>query len=193
MDCNSTKTEEYFTDASLLARIPQAMFYLAAVYAALILIGFLMITEKPKTKDDEKPKLSSKLIKTFQFLCTKILNTRDFWFLFLSRSSEKDKKKYVVEDLLSRLTYMIIIAGLLIFWKSVSLKLSGNDQLVSSLGGNSVFCFQHFDHDFFYKGILSVMNCLSRFLGGYLNDRFPFRFFQSIISLTIIIVFISTM
>ena len=88
---------------------------------------------------------------------------------------------------------MIIIAGLLIFWKSVSLKLSGNDQLVSSLGGNSVFCFQHFDHDFFYKGILSVMNCLSRFLGGYLNDRFPFRFFQSIISFIIMIVFIITM
>ena len=92
MDCNSTKTGEYFTDAALLERIPQAMFYLAAVYAALILIGLLMITEKPKTKDDEKPKLSSKLIKTFQFLCTKILNTRDFWFLFLSRSSEKDNK-----------------------------------------------------------------------------------------------------
>ena len=89
MDCNSTKTGEYFTDAALLARIPQSMLYLAAVYAALIVTGLLMITEKPKTKDYENPKLASKFIKTLQFLCTKILNTRNFWFLFLSRSSEQ--------------------------------------------------------------------------------------------------------
>ena len=95
MDCNSTKTGEYFTDAYLLERIPQAMFYLAAVYAALILIGLLMITENPKIKDEEKPKLSSKLIKTFQFLCTKILNTRDFWFLFLSRYSNQDFLRFL--------------------------------------------------------------------------------------------------
>ena len=89
MDCNSSKTFKYFTDAGLLERIPQAMLYLAAVYTVLIVIGLLMITEKPKTNDDKQPSLSSKFIKNFQFLYTKILNTRDFWLLFLSRSSEK--------------------------------------------------------------------------------------------------------
>ena len=89
MDCNSSKTSKYFTDAGLLERIPQAMLYLAAVYTVLIVIGLLMITENPKTNDDEQPSISSKFIKTFQFLSTKILNTWDFWFLFLSRSSEQ--------------------------------------------------------------------------------------------------------
>ena len=89
LDCNCTKIFEFFTDAALLVRIPQSMLHLSALYAGLIGIGLLMITEKPRFKDDDKPKLSSKLIKTFQFLYSNILNTRDFWFLFLSRSAYK--------------------------------------------------------------------------------------------------------
>jgi len=71
---------------------------------------------------------------------------------------------------------MVIIGGLLNHIKTVSLSLNGDDQQISIL-----------------IGLTGIMNCFSRFLGGYLTDQFKFRYFQSLISVFITITFIITM
>ena len=67
------------------------MFYLAAVYAAFISIGLLLVTENHEDHEqDEEETIFTKLSKTFQFLCFEILKSKDFLFLFIPRYSDPE-------------------------------------------------------------------------------------------------------
>ena len=85
------------------------MLYLSAVFAILLIIGLSLVAEKPENTQkigEDKEKLS----KTFYFLWSELFQSRDFWFLFMTRYA-----------------YMVIIGGILTHWKTVSLSLNGDD------------------------------------------------------------------
>ena len=73
------------------------------------------------------------------------------------------------------------------------MQLSEDDQLISVLGGIKIPFYWIIFSKSLLSGIIGFMNCISRFLGGYLSDRFRFCYFQSLISLTISVTFIITM
>ena len=84
LESNSTTTSEYFTDANLLTRVPLSVLYLTALYTALIVIGFSLVADNSKnakTNSEDQNKLS----KTFNFLWSELLPSRNFWLLFLTR------------------------------------------------------------------------------------------------------------
>ena len=85
MECNCSTSSEYFTDANLLSLVPQSMLYLAAVYTTMIVLGLYLVKEKPKNEEHHMPEDQEKLSKTFHFLWYELFQSRDFWFLFMTR------------------------------------------------------------------------------------------------------------
>lgn len=119
-------------------RFSVTLVYMCIVYCCLLAVGFMLCVEK-----DDSPKSTglSHIRDSIGYLWKDAMKQRSFYLLFLTR-----------------LTAMVIIGGILAHWKTFSLELSSDDQLISVVGGGN-----------------GVFSAISRLLAGVLIDRFSYR------------------
>jgi len=141
---NVTEGVAYFTDDELLEYVPLSCLYLAAIYAAIILVAFTLIVGPPQQGTSDKTdgvRGSSRIKEALKYLVKNVFTNGNYSYLF------------IVHFLL-----FVVCAALFGQWKSLSLTVQDDDQLVALIGS-----------------IVGVFNCLSRFLGGFLMDHLTFR------------------
>jgi len=136
---------KYFTDPNVLERIPWAVLYLAAIHAVVIIASLVLVTRSPPLDDnaqqEQKKEGSSRIKEAFKYLTETAFTRADYYLLFLTQGC-----------------LLVVNAGLYGQWKTLSLSVQADDQLVGLVGS-----------------LIGVFNCISRFAGGFLVDRFSFR------------------
>lgn len=108
----------YFESQKVLDRLPNAMLYLAAINATLLLIGFLLCVEKGPTVQRDRKQDLLQFRHSLKYLCKTGLRTREFYILWFTRYS-----------------MLTVCSGVLAHWKTFSLELSSDDRLMSIVGG----------------------------------------------------------
>ena len=113
---NSSKSS-YFTDKSVLDNVPYLLLYMSAIYAVIFIIACFITVGAPK-KDNKQQKLSERLTSAWLYFYTDASRSLDFYLLCLAR-----------------LAFMTIGAAVLAHWKTFAFTQSGDDQMVSVVGG----------------------------------------------------------
>lgn len=152
---NSSKSS-YFTDKSVLDNVPYLLLYMSAIYAVIFIIACFITVGAPK-KDNKQQKLSERLTSAWLYFYTDASRSLDFYLLCLAR-----------------LAFMTIGAAVLAHWKTFAFTQSGDDQMVSVVGGVS-----------------GIANFLSRFVAGIVFDKIGYSKLMSGISLLLTINLIS--
>ena len=83
---NSTSTS-YFTDEEVLGNVPMLMLYLAASYALLLIIGFILTVGNPESQSKNiETKISIKLENVVKYFWTDLSGNSNFYLLWMTRS-----------------------------------------------------------------------------------------------------------
>merc|ERR1719270_2231413 len=109
----------YFTDKSVLDNVPFLLLYMPSSSPSIFIIACFITVGAPK-KDNKQQKLSERLTSAWLYFYTDASRSLDFYLLCLAR-----------------LAFMTIGAAVLAHWKTFAFTQSGDDQMVSVVGGVS--------------------------------------------------------
>ena len=130
---NSTLSKTtIFTDPDVLDNVPVTMLYMAAIYAFLFFISFIITVGAPQENSDQEEEESMK---------ERLSNALSYVY----KDAGRDKNFYLLW--LARFLYLTVGSAVLAHWKTFSFTQSDNDQLVSVAGGlrcGNLFCLNNF-------------------------------------------------
>jgi len=150
-------TNIIFSYPQMESRFSQTLLYMSGIYASLLAIGFFLCVEKKSTSNSSKG--FAQIRECLVYLYKHGLTHYSFHLLFTTR-----------------MLSMVIIGGIIAHWKTFSLEISSDDQLLSVVGGGN-----------------GIFSAVSRILVGVLIDRFCYRYvmfgFYSLLSICLVIIY----